>query len=52
MQYPLENVQVGFVGSIAHYFHEILEVVASKRGITISRIVQNPMDGLVNYHSI
>jgi len=52
MQYPFENVQVGFVGSIAHYFHEILEVVASKRGITISRIVQNPMDGLVNYHSI
>ena len=52
IQYPLENVQVGFVGSIAHYFHEILEVVASKRGITISRIVQNPMDGLVNYHSI
>jgi len=51
MQYPLENVQVGFVGSIAHYFHEILEVVALKRGIEISLIVQNPMDGLVKYHS-
>lgn len=51
MQYPLENVQVGFVGSIAHYFHDILETVASKRGIAISQVVQNPMDGLVEYHS-
>ena len=51
MQYPLDNIQVGFVGSIAHYFHEILELVALKRGIAISLIVQNPMDGLVNYHS-
>ncbi|MDD4970134.1 MAG: ATPase [Paludibacter sp.] len=51
MQYPLENVQVGFVGSIAHYFGDILKVVASKRGITISQVVQNPMDGLVKYHS-
>jgi N-acetylglucosamine kinase-like BadF-type ATPase len=51
MQYPLENLQVGFVGSIAHYFREILETVASKRGITISQVVQNPMEGLVEYHS-
>jgi N-acetylglucosamine kinase-like BadF-type ATPase len=51
LQYKTENVQVGFVGSIAHYFHEILEQVASGHGITISQVVQNPMDGLVKYHS-
>ena len=51
MQYLLENVQVGFVGSIAHYFKDILETVASKRGIIISQVVQNPMEGLVKYHS-
>jgi len=51
MQYPVENIQVGFVGSIAHYFHEVLEVVAAERGIKISQIVQNPLDGLVKYHS-
>lgn len=51
MQYPLENLQVGFVGSIAHYFRDVLETVALKRGITISQVVQNPMEGLVEYHS-
>ena len=52
MQYPLEDTEVGFVGSIAHYFRETLEIVASERGIVISEIVQNPMDGLVRFHDI
>ena len=51
LQYPVENVEVGFIGSIAHFFHEILEAVALKHGITIVQIVQDPMDGLVKYHS-
>ncbi|MDR3653897.1 MAG: ATPase [Paludibacter sp.] len=51
MQYPLENVEVGFVGSIAHYFRDMLEIVALERGIRISEIVQSPMGGLVNFHS-
>jgi len=50
MQYPLEDIEVGFVGSIAHYFRETLEIVASERGIMISEITQNPMDGLFRYH--
>lgn len=50
MQYPLEDIEVGFVGSIAHYFRETLEIVASERGIVVSEINQNPMDGLVRYH--
>jgi hypothetical protein len=51
MQYPLENKKVGFVGSVAYYFRDTLEIVASERGIVISKIVQNPMEGLVYYHS-
>ncbi|ADQ80839.1 hypothetical protein Palpr_2709 [Paludibacter propionicigenes WB4] len=51
MQYPLEDVQVGFVGSIAHYFRDTLEIVASERGIVVSEIVQSPMEGLVKYHN-
>lgn len=51
MQYPLEDVQVGFVGSIAHYFRDTLEIVASERGIIISTIMQNPLQGLVEYHT-
>lgn len=50
MQYPLEDMLVGFVGSIAHYFRDTLEIVASERGINISEIVQSPMEGLVRYH--
>lgn len=52
MQYPLEDMEVGFVGSIAHYFRETLEIVAKERGIVVSKIVQNPMEGLVRYHSV
>jgi N-acetylglucosamine kinase-like BadF-type ATPase len=51
MQYPLENMKVGFVGSVAYYFRDTLEIVASERGIVISEIVQSPMEGLVKYHS-
>jgi len=52
LQYSLEDVQVGIVGSIAHYFRDTLEIVASERGIIISEIVQSPMDGLVRFHSV
>ena len=51
MQYPVENMEVGFVGSIAHYFRDTLDIVASERGIVISEIVQNPMAGLVRFHT-
>lgn len=51
MQYPLEDIKVGFVGSIAHYFRETLEIVAKERGIVVSKIVQNPMEGLLGYHT-
>lgn len=50
MQYSLEDVKVGFVGSVAYYFRDTLEIVAYERGIEISKIVQSPMEGLVEYH--
>jgi len=49
-QYPLEDMKVGFVGSVAYYFRDTLEIVASERGIEVSEIVQNPMEGLIKYH--
>lgn len=52
LQYPLEDIKVGFVGSIAHHFRDTLEIVASERAIEISEIVQNPMSGLVKFHHI
>jgi len=50
MQYPLEEIQVGCIGSVAHYFRDTLEIVASERRIEISEIAQSPMEGLVKFH--
>lgn len=51
MQYELEEMEIGFVGSVAHFLRDPLEIVACERGITISSIVQSPMEGLVIFHS-
>jgi N-acetylglucosamine kinase-like BadF-type ATPase len=50
MQYPLDEIEVGFIGSISHYFRDTLEIVASERGIIVSEVVQSPMEGLVRFH--
>lgn len=50
MQYTLEDMKVGFIGSIAHYFRDTLEIVAFERGIQVSEVQQSPMEGLVKYH--
>jgi len=52
MQYPLEDMKVGCIGSVAYYFRDTLEIVASERRIEISDIIQNPMEGLVKFHGI
>jgi N-acetylglucosamine kinase-like BadF-type ATPase len=51
-QYPAyqPGMTVGFVGSIAYYFSDLLKTSASDSGILIGNIVQNPMQGLINYH--
>lgn len=46
-----ENTEVGFVGSIAYYFEKELKEAAQKCEITISEIYQNPIEGLIEYHS-
>ncbi|MFM2293258.1 MAG: hypothetical protein RIS29_3071 [Bacteroidota bacterium] len=50
IQYPLEEMKVGFVGSIAWHFRDTLEIVASERDIEVNQIVQSPMEGLIRYH--
>jgi N-acetylglucosamine kinase-like BadF-type ATPase len=51
LQYP-EGKQVGFIGSVAYHFRGILEDIAKNQGFTVSKIEQNPMSGLITYHSI
>lgn len=45
-----QEVETNFIGSIAHYFREILHEEAKALGINVGTIVKNPVDGLVNYH--
>ncbi len=43
---------VGFIGSIAFQYSEILLQATQSKGITVSKILQEPMEGLVEYHTM
>jgi glucosamine kinase len=47
-----EEVRVSFTGSIAYTFSSYLLEVAQGMGIAVDKIVQHPMDGLVEYHCV
>ena len=50
MQYDYKNYPIGFSGSIAYYYREILEEAVLASGMQLGDIMQNPMEGLVKYH--
>ena len=39
-----------FIGSIAHYFRDILEEIATKNNLKVTDIIQRPIDNLLAYH--
>ena len=39
-----------FIGSIAHYFRDILEKIAKKNDLVITDVIQRPIDNLLEYH--
>lgn len=39
-----------FIGSIAHFFRDILEKVAKKNNLQITDVIQRPIDNLLEYH--
>jgi len=45
------NYQIGFVGSVAYYFSQILINVASYYGYEKIEIMKDPIDGLAEYYS-
>jgi len=45
-----QETPIYFIGSIAHYFSDILEKVANKYGHTITGIIQRPINNLIEYH--
>jgi hypothetical protein len=47
-----KKMPVSFGGSVAFYFRHILNEAAWQQGISIGRIEQAPMEGLIRYHSL
>ncbi|WP_428741998.1 N-acetylglucosamine kinase [Tenacibaculum sp.] len=39
-----------FIGSVAYYFRDILEKVATKNNLTVTDVIQRPIDNLVEFH--
>lgn len=50
MQYDYERYPAHFIGSVAHCYKEILQEAAQETGIRIGKILQSPMEGLIQYH--
>lgn len=46
----IQNKDIKFVGSMAFYFREALEIAAKEHQINIKQISQNPQNGLISYH--
>ena len=44
------NYELGFVGSIAYHFSDILRLWGQNNGLKIGKIYKAPMEGLVEYH--
>lgn len=50
-KYPnYKEIPVGFTGSIGYHFQEILKETANRKGITITKITETPIQGLIDYH--
>ena len=51
MQYDYTQYPAHFIGSVAHCYKEILQEAAQETGIRLGKILQSPMEGLIQYHS-
>jgi len=50
IKYDFHNYSVNFVGSIAFYFARQLRQVSGYNEFRIGKIIQSPMEGLIEYH--
>ncbi|MBK6964185.1 MAG: hypothetical protein IPH20_09605 [Bacteroidales bacterium] len=46
-----KSVNVNFLGSVAYYFRDILQVSAEKAGIKTNKIYRSAIDGLIGFHA-
>ena len=45
-----KETPIYFIGSIAHYFRDILEKTAKNNNLKITDVIQRPIDSLLEYH--
>ena len=45
-----KSTPIYFIGSIAHYFYEILQKVADKHNLNLAGAIQRPIDNMIEYH--
>ena len=46
----VRKVEINFVGSIAFFYSDILKTIATELDLKIGKIIQKPLNCLVNYH--
>ncbi len=50
MQYNYKKNRVNFVGSVAFHYSSLVREVAGEMGIEVGKIIQSPMEGLIEYY--
>lgn len=45
-----KTLPIRFIGSIAAHMRPVLDQVAKDKGLTVDKVVANPMEGLVEFH--
>lgn len=50
LQYGRPDLPVHFVGSIAHFLREDLQIAADQMSLRVGRILRTPIEGLAAYH--
>lgn len=48
--YQRPDLEVNFIGSIAHYYSDELHEAAAQSGVRVGTIERTPMQGLIHYH--
>lgn len=46
-----KDVNLGFVGSVAYYFQDLLKECLEKHELKLHNMIKSPIDGLIKYHS-
>ena len=47
-----ENYEVGFIGSVAYFHQDTMEKVLEKYGLSAGQFLKQPMQKLIEYHSL